>query len=150
MNDKLPLIRIATYCVFAAILCMRPKEVRVIPVSITSGDDVDAMREAHRRAEERIGEDRNTVNTSGFTETKRSGSEVLAIGSAAAVKYGAKLGDFGRPRIEVKKIDGRLKWQLLYIRDYGPGLSVAPAETFLVTIDDATGEREVKNATASY
>jgi hypothetical protein len=150
MNDKLPFIRIATYCVFAAILCMRPKEVRVIPVSTKSGDNVDAMREAYSRAEERIGEDRNTINTGGFTETKRSGSEVLAIANAAAVKYGARLGDFERPRIKVKKIDGRLKWQLLYIRDYGPGVSVAPAETFLVTIDDATGEREVKDATASY
>jgi hypothetical protein len=150
MNDKLPFIRIATYCVFAAILCMRPKEVRVIPVSMTSGDNVDAMREAQSRAEERIGEDRNTINTSGFAETKRSGSEVLAIANAAAVKHGAKLGDFGRPRIEVKIIDGRLKWQLLYIRDYGPGVSVAPAETLLVTIDDATGEREVEDATASY
>ena len=150
MINELPLIRIGTYCVFAAILCVRPKEVRVIPVSMTSGDDVDAMREAHRRVEERKGKDRNTVNTGCFTETKNSGSEVLAIASAAAVKYGAKLGDCGRPKIEVKMIDGRLKWQLLYIRGYGPGVSVAPAEMFLVTIDDASEEPKIENATASF
>jgi hypothetical protein len=145
---RIPMIRFATYLVFIAILLSAQNQVRVIPVALSDPDLRDAAVEAESRLKLRLEEIDRIVNSDGFLGAKRSGAELFAIASRAAAGYGAKLSDFHQPEVRVKLMSERLKWILVYVRDYGPNGAFFPAETFSVTIDDESGVASVKNETA--
>ena len=142
------MIRLATYGFIIVIFVMVQHRIGVIPVALSSPETRDAAVEAEVRLREHLREIEKIVSSRGFLDSKRSGSELLTIASMAAAGYGAKLPEFHPPTVMLKRADGRLTWIFIFVRDYGPNVAVAPAETFSVTIEDETGIATVKNETA--
>jgi len=134
--SRLSYIRFATYgVILAALLLHHPK--RLIPVSLAAPIDEVAIE----AREARLHEDRMVLASAGFTSTKRSGSEVLAIANTTAQKNGKKCDGYRKPEITVDTVAGRLRWRLHYSSVGGPF-------QFEVTVDDATGEALFTDTTA--
>jgi hypothetical protein len=133
----LSLIRIGTYGVFAAILVLCGRQLRVIPAALVGGDDVLA----YETAKEGLRKNNSVFSFVGFEGTKRSGSEIFSIAATTAEKNGKLSDGFGRPDVRLRNIDGRLVWILDYIDFLGPA-------QFRVTVDDQTGVATFTNTTA--
>jgi hypothetical protein len=146
---RIPMLRLATYLVFIAILLSARNQIRVIPVALTDPEFGAAMMEAESRLRVRMDEMQRITQSHGFFAAKRSGAEVFSISSRVAQDYGADLSGFLRPEVKLKLTGERLKWVLMYVRDYGEHPTF-PSETFSITIDDETGVASSKNETARY
>ena len=145
---NISIIRLGTYCIFVLFFLLSRQRSRVLPVALADGELRDAAVEEELQLKQWVAETSRMVNSAGFLETKRSGSELLTIARKAAENYGRDLRQFHRPEITVRTSGSLVQWVLLFTRDYGPSMAVAPAETFSVVIDDATGAATVKDETA--
>ena len=134
---KLSLVRLASYAAIIGCAILLRHQIGVIPLHLLGADEVETLRsETERRKAEEI-----VVGSAGFSNSKLSGSEVVAIAQKKAHAEGQVLDGFAPPKIALRVADGRLLWVISYHATLGPF-------QFEIRIDDATGIASYETTTA--
>lgn len=144
----LPMIRLATYGVFVALMFLIPSRMGVIPVHLANPDLSDLAAEAEAKLQRRLDELSKILNSPGFLNSKRSGAELMQIAATAANRHGINLNDFRPPHVATTIVGERLQWKFTFTRDYGEFVFVSPETTYAIVIDDESGVATVTNESA--
>jgi len=135
--QKLSLVRLASYVAIVAIAILLRHQIGVIPLHLLSEDEQETLRtEPERRKADHI-----VVSSVGFKDTKLSGSEVFTIAQRKLREEGKSVDGYLPPRVELRVVDGHLRWVLHYIAMMGPF-------QFEIRIDDSTGIASYEDTTA--
>ena len=134
---NLSLVRLATYAAIVGVALLMQHQIGVIPLYLLSDDELETLRtEPERRKADHI-----VVSSAGFKDTKLSGSEVFAIAQKKIRDEGKSADGFLPPKIELRSVDGSLRWVLHYAAMLGPF-------QFEIRIDDSTGIASYEDTTA--
>jgi hypothetical protein len=133
---KLSYIRFATYALLALAVIWPSRKAHVIPVQLQSFEENVAAQfdSLYRRRQET----EDVTRKPGFETTKKSGSEVLRLGTQHVQKDVTDLSDYRTPTITLVRNDKKMKWIVSWERKGMP----IPSGFFGVMIDDETGEIE--------
>ena len=131
-------LRLASYALVVVAFFLSRHRVGLIPIKAADG-------EAEVEAEDRLASDWKTQKgnmeiprAKGFTDTTKSGREVVAIAQKLAAADGIDLSGFLAPVVSLRNDTGALVWYVSYYDKISmPGGFVA------IGIDDATGKTTV-------